>query len=345
MSFFTELQRRHVVKVGLVYAAVVFVVIQAADLLIPALHLPEWLMTAIVVVALLGLPIALVLAWAFELTPSGIQRDTAPTEPMVVVPVPKVSADRRTIAALPFANLSDERDNEHFSDGITEEILARLACIADLRVISRTSVMQYKNTTVSLKRVAEELGVANILEGSVRRAGSRVRITAQLIEAATDTHLWAETYERELTDVFAVQSDVATNIANALKAKISGAEQQRLAMVPTTDTHAYDLFLLGKQAVTRNDPKSLFMGIDFFRQAIAQDPRFAPAHAALAQTLMITPYWAGARPADLRQETRDAIDRALELDPGLAEAHNADSTWRTHYEFDWVRGEAASRRA
>ncbi len=235
MSFWSELKRRNVVRVALVYAAVAFVVVQAADLVIPALHLPDLLMTAVVLVAILGLPIALVLAWAFELTPAGIQRDSAAQEKTAKaapMPVRRPAADRRSIAALPFTNLSDNRENEHFSDGMTEEILTRLACIGDLRVISRTSVMQYKNTALPLRRVADELGVANILEGSVRRAGSRVRITAQLIEAETDTHLWAETYERELTDVFAVQSDVATKIALALRARITAPVQRRLEIIP-----------------------------------------------------------------------------------------------------------------
>ena len=344
MSFWSELKRRHVVKVLIVYAAVAFVVIQAADLLIPALHLPALLMTAIVVVALLGLPIAIVLAWAFELTPSGIKRDAAVGDLAAEGPV-KPTADRRTIAALPFVNLSDDRENEHFSDGMTEEILSRLAVIGDLRVISRTSVMQYKNTTKPVRTIAEELGVANILEGSVRKSGSRVRVTAQLIEATTDTHLWAESYERELRDVFAVQADVATKIATALHARMTGSEQQRLHVVPTRDTQAYDLYLRGKQSLSRNDPRSLYAGIDFFRQAIARDPAFAAAYAALAQSLLITPYWAGARPPDMKVEARSAIDRALELDASLPEAHNADSTWLTHFEFDWVRGEVASKRA
>jgi adenylate cyclase len=291
-AFLHELKRRRVVRVAGVYAAVAFVVWQAADIAFPALHLPPWLVTAVVTLTIVGFPIALVLAWAFDITPDGVVRTDAAAArgdvPHVVVSRALLRTHRiaavggvlvlalaggafvvfsgslgragqadeesdRSIAVLPFVNLSADAENEYFSDGITDDILAQLSKIADLKVISRSSVMAYKGAPRPIREIGEELSVAHVLEGSVRRDGRRVRIVAQLGEARTDRHVWAETYDRELTDIFEIQSEIAQQIVRALQARLSPAEQARIAAAATADPAAYDLYLRARQHSQREN--------------------------------------------------------------------------------------------
>jgi TolB-like protein len=241
VSFFAEIKRRHVIKVALVYAIVGWVVVQVAEVTFPLVNVPPWAATLVVVLVLLGFPIALVLAWAFDITPEGVVATPAaeaPDEsspPASSLPDEDSSAPRsvsapvveakpvseRSIAIMPFANMSADLENEYFSDGVTETILAMLSRVRDLKVISRTSVMRLKGTTKSVHEIASELGVAHLVEGAVQRSGDRVRITAQLIDARTDEHRWAETYDRDLEDIFAIQSDVAERIVGSLQAALT----------------------------------------------------------------------------------------------------------------------------
>ena len=221
MSIFKELKRRNVFKVAVAYIIVAWLVLQVSDTLVPALHLPEWFHSGVAFVLIIGFPIAIVFAWAFEITPDGIQRDigdSATTESLKTVETSDVEDDK-SIAVLPFANMSDDNEQEHFCDGLTEELLNVIANLPNLRVASRTSCFAFKNKSVNLGAVAEKLHVAHILEGSVRKNGNNIRITAQLIEASTDSHLWSETYDRQLDDIFAIQDDIAKRILNALKLK------------------------------------------------------------------------------------------------------------------------------
>jgi adenylate cyclase len=235
----------------------------------------------------------------------------------------KPAAPSRSIAVLPFTNMSRDPDNEYFSDGVTEEILATLARIEGLKVISRTSIMQYKGVVKPMRQIGEELGVATVLEGSVRQAGQRVRITAQLIDAATDEHVWVETYDRNLEDIFAIQTDVAERIVEALRVRLSPREKARIAEQPTESVEAYESFLKGRHFLAKRNENAIRQAIEQFRQAVEADPSFALAWAGLADGYALLPQYSTESAADCFSEARAAAERALALDPGLGEAHAA----------------------
>ena len=220
-QFFVELKRRKVYRVAAAYIVVAWVLVQVATQVFPFFEVPNWTVRLVILALCLGFPIAVVLAWAYDITPSGIKR----TEE--VPPAPSVP--EKSVAVLPFENLSDDRENTFFADGVHDDILSSLARIADLKVISRTSVQQYRTGTRNLREIGEALGVAHVLEGTVRRSGNRVRVNAQLINARSDAHIWAETFDRELTDLFAIQSELAERIVRALQANLSPQETSRPA--------------------------------------------------------------------------------------------------------------------
>ncbi|MEP6686541.1 MAG: FlgO family outer membrane protein, partial [Verrucomicrobiota bacterium] len=279
-NFFAELKRRNVYKVAVAYAVVAWLLIQIATQVFPFFDIPNWAVRVVVLLLALGFPVALVLAWAFEITPEGIRRESeiAPHESMThrtgrkiigitialaaiavglflfqhlkpgLTGVSAPSANPtaipvKSIAVLPFENLSEEKQNAFFADGVQDEILTNLARIADLKVISRTSVMQYKTGAArNLREIGQQLGVAHLLEGSVQRAANKIRVNAQLIDARTDAHLWAQTYDRDFADVFAIQSEIAKAIAEQLQARLSPSEKAAIEKPPTTDLAAFDLY-------------------------------------------------------------------------------------------------------
>ena len=361
-SFLAELKRRKVYRVAVVYAVVAFVIWGAAEQLVPGLALPDWAFRLIVLLTILGFPIALVLAWALELTPEGIRvtpraahaevdaGDAEPTgapaaEPHKPVTVRGPTDDRPCVVVLPFANLSGDPENEFFSDGVTEDIMARLAGIRGLRVISRTTAMTYKGSQRNLPQIAAELGAQAVVEGTVRRSAGRVRVTAQLIAAERDEHLWAETYDRVLEDVFAVQSDVAENIARALDAELTPGEQERLERQPTENLEAYELCLKGTRIGESMDPEGIRRAEGYFREAIALDPGYARAYAGLAGTLVLKGYLSNIPPAELFPQLRAVATEAIRLDPGLGEAHTALAFVAFYYEWDWARVERELQKA
>ena len=238
-NFFSELKRRKVYRVAVAYAVVAWLVIQIATQTFPFLEVPNWTTRLVIILIALGFPVALILAWAFDLTSHGIKR----TDDILPEAMPPSKIPEKSIAVLPFENLSDDQENAYFADGVQDDILSNLAKVADLKVISRTSVRQYRTGARNLREIGTALGVAHILEGTVRRAGNRVRINTQLINARTDAHVWAETFEREATDVFALQSELAEKIATALRANLSLAEKARMQVHPTEHRDAYDLYL------------------------------------------------------------------------------------------------------
>jgi TolB-like protein len=349
----TELKRRKVFRVAVVYVIVGFAVIEGGQLIFDALEFPRAAWQLVVVLTLLGFPIALVLAWALELTPEGI-RVTPPggppeaaagdqeatgapaAEPYKPVPARPPTDDRPCVVVLPFANLSGDPDNEFFSDGVTEDIMARLAAIRGLRVISRTTAMTYKGSHRNLPQIADELGAQAVVEGTVRRSAERVRVTAQLIAAERDEHLWAETYDRVLEDVFAVQSDVAENIAKALRAELTPGERERLQRKPTENLEAYDLCLKGMRNMGSVDPEALRESERYFHEAVALDPGYARAYAGLAMTLAFKGYVANVPPAELFPQLRAMANEAIRLDPGVGEAHTALACLAFWYEWDWA---------
>jgi TolB-like protein/Tfp pilus assembly protein PilF len=254
------------------------------------------------------------------------------------------NARRGSIAVLPLENLSRDEETEYFSDGITEDIIAQLSKIRDLKVISRTSIMQYKETDKTLRQIGEELDVSTVLEGSVRRAGDRVRIVSQLIDAATDDHLWAETYDRELTDVFAIQSEVAQQIAAALKATISPQERSLIERRPTDDIQAHNLYLRGRYLWNRRTKAGLESAVDYFEQSIARDSRYAPAYGGLADAYLLLGSYEYMPELEAIPRAKEAVERALELDDRLAEAY-ASRGQILRSERDWAGEEAAYLRA
>src|SRR5947199_10623321 len=365
MNVFSELKRRNVYKVAVAYAVVGWLLVQVATQVFPFFEIPNWAVRLIVLGIVIGFPIALVIAWAFELTPQGLKRTedvdlaaqgsrkshawiyivivgaafsiglifvgrytarntagAARTEAATGSLIPQ-----KSIAVLPFENLSDDKGAAYFADGIQDEILTKLASIADLKVISRTSTAKYKSKPEDLKTVSQQLGVANVLEGSVQKAADKVRVNVQLIDARADSHLWAKTYDRDLADVFAIQSEVAQEIADSLKAKLSPAEANTLASAPTKDPQAYDLFLKGEfeQRVANSNfrPESFDQAARWYKEAIARDPEFALAIAQLA-ICRLRRHWLTdpLSEAEVMEAGRMA-KQAVTLAPDLAEAHVA----------------------
>jgi TolB-like protein len=373
-----ELRRRNVFKVGVAYALVAWLLIEVAHTAFPTLQLPDWTITLVTVLLIMGFPVALVIAWAFELTPEGIKRAEEMTTAesithltgrkldfaiigllaiaviFLVVDNYILGDDReKSIAVLPFANISLDPEDAYFADGIHDEILAQLSKIRDLKVISRTSVMSYREENrPPLPEIATKLGVANILEGSVRLAGNRVRITIQLIEAASDAHLWTETYDRELTaaNIFSIQSDVATTVAEALRAALSPEEQDRLASAPTENLAAYEAYLLGRQRLARLTAAASAEAVEYFQQAIELDPEFALAYAGLADSYVVQVYFGGlpsvggSASEEGLAKAQAAADKALALDDQLGEVYKSLAGIK-HQRQDLQGAEAMYRRA
>jgi TolB-like protein/lipoprotein NlpI len=358
-NFFSELKRRNVYKVAVAYAVVGWVIAQIATQIFPFLEIPNWIVRLVIVLIAIGFPIALIIAWAFEATPEGIKRtevaDATPTTRshkrhawifVVIVGAalsvalffmgrytarngtPRQSEaattlPQKSIAVLPFDNLSRDPDNAYFAEGVQDEILTRLAKVADLKVISRTSTQRFKSAPSDLREIAKQLGVMHIVEGSVQKANDQVRVNVQLINALSDAHLWADTYDRKLTDIFSVESEIAKTIADTLQAKLSGSEKQMMAAASTTDTTAYELYHKGRSLWEKRSGDNIPKAIAYYQQAIARDPNYALAYAGLASAYIILPFWAGTDRLDAYSKAEDAALKALHLDSNLAEAHLA----------------------
>jgi serine/threonine protein kinase/tetratricopeptide (TPR) repeat protein len=262
----------------------------------------------------------------------------------LALPAPEPDATP-CVAVLPFLNLSADRENEYFADGITEDVITHLSKIRALKVISRASVMPFKQRDRTMRQIAAQLCATKVLDGSVRRAGDRVRIVAQLIDVETDEHLWAETYDRQLNDIFAIQTDVALHIAGALQAKLSPDERTRIAREPTSDLQAYQLFLQGRHLFIRYTPESVERAIEYFRRAIARDPAYATAYAAVAKAYAELAESGALAPEPARRQALDAVTQALRLDPELGEAHSTRAYLRALWDFDWAGAEVEFRRA
>ena len=350
VRFLSELRRRRVIRVAVVYAVAGWIVIEVASTMLPGLNLPAWTVTLVIALVVLGFPIAFLMGWMFDIGPGGVQRtepaaevsaqqatavmETAPavdgkerraaTAPNQDVQPMRSSSlaeneGRRTIAVLPFVNMSGESENEYFSDGISEEILNLLTKLPQLKVSSRTSSFVFKGKDVSIPTVARELGVSTVLEGSVRRAADHVRITAQLIETETDSHLWSETYDREMKDVFAIQDDIARSIVDALQVTLSPKERRALQNVATSNASAYDFYLKGRKYLYAMSRRDFLHAIGMFERAIELDPKYAMAHAGLADAYSMLYRYADASQQNARL-AEQASQRAIELDPDSAEA-------------------------
>ena len=378
-NFFSELKRRNVLRAGAFYAASTWLLVQVATQVFPFFHIAEWVVRWIVIASIIGFPFAMLFSWVYEWTPQGLQRESEipPNESItrrtgkkldrwitviLALAVVLLLADKfvlhkdaetaaapavhgKSIAVLPFANLSEDKGNAYFAEGIQEEILTRLAKVADLKVISRTSTQHFKSSPGNLPEIAKQLGVAHILEGSVQKASDQVRVNVQLINALTDAHLWAETYDRKLTDIFAVESDIAKTIAETLQAKLTGSEKSSIAKVPTTNPEAYELYLKGRFFWNKRTAEDLRKAIDYFNSAIAKDPDYALAYAAVAQSWLILPAYGGGSPRECIPPAEAAISRALELDESSSDAHAARGMLLAGYQFDYPAGKKEYERA
>jgi TolB-like protein len=365
MPFIAELKRRNVFRVGAAYAIVAWLLVEVASVLLPTFEAPAWVMKAFSTLVILGFPLALIFAWAFELTPEGLKRETAvdpdgsithvtgrkldfaiigllviavgflvidnyilEAEPEPVVVTAESVAQEKSIAVLPFVNMSADPDQDYFADGIAEELLNTLVRFEGLKVAGRTSSFSFKNSDADLKTIGEALKVGSILEGSVRKAGNRVRITAQLINAEDGFHLWSETYDREFGDIFAIQDEITRSIASALRIELGVPAQQSLNPGRTTNAEAFTAYLRGLELQRKPSIRTMQAARDWHKRAIELDPDFADAHVRLAVAYAyLFDYGVMSRKAS-EGPTRAAIERALELDPRSSGAYAALGVFR-----------------
>jgi TolB-like protein/Flp pilus assembly protein TadD len=374
-TFLTELKRRKVYRVAVAYAIVAWLLIQAASILFPTFEAPPWVMKVFVTAIILGFPVALTLAWAFDLTPQGIKRseEVAPRElktpragskwTAIIVgaavlaaallafqfarirrssttELPKQTAPTATldksVAVLPFENLSSDKENAFFAQGIQDEIITTLSRISGLRVISRTSTAHYQSAPENLSEIARQLRVSNVLEGSVQKVGERVHINVQLIQADNDAHLWAQSYDRQLTDIFGVEGEVAKSIADSLQATLSPQEKARVETKPTTNADAYVLYLRARDYQTRPDNllQDFRSAINLYEQAIKLDPNFALAHARLSATTSNL-YHFYEPTATWKEKAHAEALESLRLQPNLGEGHLALGLYHYYMEGDY----------
>ncbi|MEY2511184.1 MAG: adenylate cyclase [Verrucomicrobiota bacterium] len=378
-NFFAELKRRNVVRMAGLYLVGAWLLTQVTSTVLPMFGAPDWLPRSVVILLAIGFIPALLFSWIFELTPEGLKRDEEVPPEQSIAPqtarrmdrmiifvlllalgyfavdkfvlVPRraaapgessSTASSKSIAVLPFENLSSDKENAYFADGIQDEILTRLSKIAALKVISRTSTQKYKSAPDNLREVGQQLGVANLLEGSVQKIGNAAHINVQLIRVATDEHLWAESYNRKLDDIFAVEGEVATAIADQLNAKLTGSEKESLTIKPTSNLQAYDAYLRGLAFQGRVDvlPANIRKSIEAFEEAARLDPQFALAWAQLVRENGLAYSNFSATP-QRREAARQALENAVRLAPNLAETQLAEGTYQYFFERNY---EAAKSR-
>jgi TolB-like protein/Tfp pilus assembly protein PilF len=387
LSFIEELKRRNVFRVGIAYAVSAWVLLQIVDLVLENISAPEWVMQVFMLALAIGFPVAVIFAWAFEMTPDGIKKERDVDRSHSITPQTGQKLNRsiiivlvialvwfgwdkfreepgsdsispeiaqsvepstegqsnlsssntteKSVAVLPFVNMSDDKQNEYFSDGISEELLNVLVRVKGLRVPSRTSSFTFKGSSLKLSEIGKELKVDHILEGSVRKSGDRIRVTAQLIEVNTDTHLWSETYTRQLDDIFAVQDEIAQSIVAALKITLTGNEQAAIQSRSTTDAEAYNTYLLGRHMWNQRSPDSLLASINPLREAVMLDPGFGQAWAALADSYVLIPEYRAGPLKEFIPLAHEAIAKALAINPESAGALTTSAYIKFMYDYDF----------
>ena len=373
MSLFRELKRRNVIRVGLAYIVTAWLVLQIADVIINNIEAPDWVFQVMMLVIGLGLPVAIVFAWAFELTPEGLKKESdidrnesmtrvtgrkldlviigvlvaavayfavdkfgadseaelslSTSDSITVPPVSSAAVSEKSIAVLPFVNMSSDPEQEYFSDGISEELLNVLAQFPKLRVAARTSSFQFKGENLDIGEIAETLNVAHVLEGSVRKSGTKLRITAQLIQASDGYHLWSETYDREMDDIFAIQDEIAGAISEALKAKLELGEDgtPQPAVIQAANTQAYEAFLHGRGLIHQRGRESLEDAVRYLERSLRLDANYGPAHAQLAIAIALllesAQTYGTLSMAEVKRRAVPHIERAFEMSPNLPEAY------------------------
>ncbi|HLC14549.1 MAG TPA: tetratricopeptide repeat protein [Chthoniobacterales bacterium] len=363
-NFFSELKRRNVYKVAVAYAIVGWLLVQVATQVFPFLEIPNWVVRLVIALVAIAFPIALVLAWAFEVTPQGIERtevaDRTPAAEgrkkhiwiyVVVISAAisvalfflgrytarnttasrtNLSEDKtagsrspssKSVAILPFTNLSRDADNAYFAAGVQDEIVTRLSSITELKAISCNSLQRFKAAPDDLAAIAQQLGVAHVLKGSVQKLGDAVRVNVQLIKADNEAQLWGDTFDRKLTDVFSIESDIAKTIAAKLQAKLTGSEERAISVKPTADIAAHQLYLQGRYLWNRRTAQNLKKALNYFEQAAKEDPNYALAYVGIADTCGLFPVYGAGAPQESLPKAKAAAEKALALDDSLAEAH------------------------
>jgi adenylate cyclase len=379
INFFAELKRRNVYKVAVTYAVVGWLLVQVATQVFPFLEIPNWVVRLVIALVVVGFPIALVIAWAFEATPEGIKRTEVADAKhehshgkiwiyLVIIGaaisiglffVGRYSAQRtsiesgrpggpsvpeKSIAVLPFVNMSADKNDEYLSDGVSEELITALSKITGLQVKARTSSFAFKGKNEDIQKIGELLHVSHLLEGSVAKAGNKLRITAQLIQASDGNHLWSDTYDRDMQDIFAVRSEVAQQVAATLKIRLLGEEKKQLDKKPTENLEAYNLYRQGRYYGDNVSEEGIKKALPFFQQAIQKDPRFALAYAGMADTYVAAAD-AFIAPREAFSKAKEAALKAIELDDTLAEAHASLGLLHYHYDWDWTAAEKEFKRA
>ena len=376
MTIVRELKRRNVFRVAIAYVIIAWLLLQVSDTLVPALHLPEWFHSGIALLLILGFPIALIFAWAFELTPEGLKRErdvdrsqsishsTGRKLDFVIIGAMAVAliyfagthdwsgkqgpvepGEITSIVVLPLDNLMNDPQQDYFVDGMHEALITELSQIRALKVISRTSAARYRDTEKSVPEIAFELGVDAIVEGSVLRAGNTVRVTAQLIDARSDHHLWAGNFDRELSDILALHSDLAQAIVGEIRVAVTPEEESRFADTRSVNPEVYELYLKGRSLCGKFTPEEMATAIRYLQQAIERDPGYAPAFAELAMCYTDSSFFEYLAPLEVYPMAKAAAIRALEIDDRLAEAHTALAA--VYYQMDWkfLEAEKAFKRA
>jgi TolB-like protein/Tfp pilus assembly protein PilF len=364
-EFFQRLKQRKLVQWAIAYVAAAFALLQGIDIVAQQFGWPEGVRRGITLALVVGFFVMLVLAWYHG--ERGAQRVTgtelliislvlvvgggflwrfaaashAPDNKAAIAPneirttEPAVIIPEKSIAVLPFDSLSEDKSNAYFAEGIQDEVITRLAKVADLKVISRTSTQRFKSAPSDLRDIARQLGVTNILEGSVQKANDQVRVNVQLINALTDAHLWAEIYDRKLTDIFAVESEIAKTITGTLQAKLTGSEKDAMSKKPTANPEAYELYLRGRFFWNKRSSIDLPRAVEFYQQAIAKDPNYALAYAGLADCYVLYPDYGVGAPAEYYPKAKEMAEKALSLDASLAEPHAALGLAYTNFDHDF----------
>lgn len=361
-NFFKELKRRNVIKATVAYLVVAWVLLQVISLLLPIFNAPDWVLRIITLMLAIGLPIWIIISWVYNITPEGFEKTSENSGDewssqatnkrlnaflitslsiAVIVLTLKVtgvfssaSNDNKAIAVLPFVNMSNDAEQEYFSDGISEEIINMLAQVPNLKVMGRTSSFAFKGKNMDLKRIGEQLKVGYLLEGSVRRSGNILGITAQLINVADGTHLYSEKFDREFEDVFDIQDEISVQILNAIKIKLLGQAEEAVLKKYTDNTAAYDLYLKGRFHLNKFTPEGFIKAIEFYDKAIALDSTYAIAYAEKGFSYMNLGYFRWLPPEEVLPLAFEATNKALELDDNIAESHLTYGRWKFHHEWN-----------
>jgi len=332
-KFWQELKRRRVIHLIIVYATAAFVIIELINNVFEPLSLPDWTPTMVIVILIIGFPFAIIFSWIFDVSTKGIKKTGKVTSSE------SLSKFENSIAVLPFQDMSQEKDQDYFCDGMSEEIINALTHVESLKVIARTSAFAFKNKQVDMREIGQKLDVQTLLEGSVRKDGKRLRITAQLIKVIDGSHLWSECYDRDMNDMFAIQDEISLAIVDVLKVKLLGEEKSSMAMRHTVDKEVYNLYLKGNYYAQLLTAKGIEQASGYYDQALKKDAQFALVYVGKTILCWYSTLWGNTRPKDVYPKAGEYISKALQIDNTLGEAHSVKGIINTYYHWDFKEAE------